>query len=392
MALRINLLRRRPEFFVFIGTLVLSFVVIATLKSDFVPGFDGSRYLHMAENPGASVDAPYVTRVLGPLVVWALPTSPSAGFWILTAASFATAATLLFCLLRDLTGSWRRALGGVAVFLAAAATPNLRNPFLLDAFSYCFLLAAILAAMRQRWWWLVLLMPLALLTRDALVVLVAPALLVLSARRREAWLPLTAAAGVTVAVWFLLNHTSVVLGFVPPHLNNFSHETIQSILDYERRFGSLPKVATSSVLFVFGAVWLAPLISGSAIWRHEWARAAAASGVVAILLAPFVADWTRALGYAFPLVVIAVALLPRGDQLFWTCALAACIASMNYGVQSMPSSSGRYLCEGTILLLEIVILFALSRQPDDAYCWATSQSARQSREATGPTPPVRQQS
>ena len=319
----------------------------------------------MAENPGARVEAPYVTRVLGPLVVWALPTGPDAGFWILTAASFATAAALLYCLLGEVTGSRRRALGGVAVFLAACSTPNIRDPYLIDAFSYCFLLAAIFLAVRQRWWPLVLLMPLALLTRDALIALIAPALLVLAFGRPKAWQPLATAAGVTVVVWVLLNKTSLVLGFVPPHLNNFSHENVDFVLDYERKFGSLSKVAFSAILFAFGAVWLTPLIAASSIRRDLSARAVAASGFVALLLAPFVADWVRALDYAFPLVITAVALLPRGDQLRGTFALAGCLAVMNYGVASMSPGNAKYLFEALISLVEIAILFALSR-PQDA--------------------------
>ncbi|MFL5902032.1 MAG: hypothetical protein ACJ75S_12660 [Solirubrobacterales bacterium] len=365
MAPQIDLLRRRPEFFVFLGTLVLSFIAIAVFEAGRVPGNDGSQYLLMAEDPGAQVAAPYVTRVLGPLVVWALPTGPSAGFWILTAASFATAATLLFSLLEDMTGSKRRALGGVAVFLAAASTPNLRNPYLLDAFSYCLLLGVILMAVRQRWWSLVLLMPLALLTRDPLIVLAAPAVLILAIGRREAWLPLAVTAAVTVGVWLLLNKTSLVLGFVPTHKEDyFSAEQIHHVLRYERRYGSLSKVAVSSVIFSFGAVWLAPLISRSAIWRNKAARATAASGVVAILLAPFITDWIRALGYAFPLIITAVALLPRGDQLHGTLALAMCVAAMNFGIQPMLTGGAKYLLEATALLLEIIILFTLSRRPN----------------------------
>lgn len=195
MASQIDLLRRRPGLFVFLGALVLSFIAIAVFERGDIPGKDGSQYLLMAEDPGAHVTAPYVTRVLGPLLVWALPTGSSAGFWLLTAASFATAATLLSLLLRDLTGSRRRALGGVAVFLATVSTPNIRDPFLLDAFSYCFLLAVILMAGRKRWWSLVLIVPLALLAREALILFIAPALLILATGRREARLPLAVQRG-----------------------------------------------------------------------------------------------------------------------------------------------------------------------------------------------------
>ncbi len=345
---------------VFVATAAAALFAMAIFESPDSPGPDGTKYLTMAADPGAQVGAPYVTRVLAPLIVWALPLDNETAFRLLTGLSFGVAAALLYWLLADRTGSWRCSAGGVAIFIAGATTTNIHDPFLIDAFCYAVLMVAIVLAVQRRWWWLVAVMPLAVLTRDALVALAAPALVVLALRRRESWLPLAITACATVAVWVLLNKTSLVLGFVPPQLNNFSRESFESVLDYERQFGSLPKVAFSSVMFVFGAVWLAPFFAASSIRRNEWALAVAASGIAAVLVAPFVTDWTRALGYAFPLIATSVALLRRSDRLLWTLTLALSIAVSNYGVQNLDGGAVKYLLEFTVCALQIAILYALS--------------------------------
>ena len=356
-----RLLTRQPEVFVFLGVLAVGAGAIAVFEDPRSPHFDGTRYLEMAVDPGARVDAPYVTRVLGPLLVWALPVDERTGFRILTALSFAVAAAVLYRLLIEWTGCWRRAAGGVGVFLGAATTPNIRDPFIIDAFSYCFIIAGLILAARGRWWWLLVVVPLGLLARDAIVVLLAPALFLYAVWHRRARLPLAVVAGTAATVWILLNETSLVLGFTPPQLNQFSRENIDSVLDYERQMGALPNVVFRSVAFSFGAVWLAAFLAAASIRRYQWACAAAASGIVAVLLTPFVTDWTRALGYAFPLIVAALVLLPRADRLRATWTLALCLAVANYGVQTMSGGVTKQVLQVAFLAAEAAILVALWR-------------------------------
>jgi hypothetical protein len=319
----------------------------------------------MAADPGAHVQAPYVTRVLGPLIVSGLPVDERTGFRILTVVSFAAAAALLYALLAEWTGSWRRALGGVAVFLAATTAPNVRDPFLIDGLSFCFILAALLLATRRLWWWLVPLAVLAVLARDSIVILLAPALVLIAIRRREARAALGAAAVAAATTWFVLNDTSLILGFDPPLYNNFSRETLDMVLDYERGLGSLPGVAFRAVAFTFGALWLAPLLAHRALLRHELARAAAAAGLLAIALAPFVANWNRSIGYAFPLVIGAVALLPSAARLRPVLALAACVALTDYWVQFRPGGVVRYGSEVILLAAAAAIVVWLGRPSRD---------------------------
>src|SRR3954454_23396473 len=109
---------------VFVAAAALATAAVALFEQSSSPGFDGRRYLAMAADPGAHVQAPYVTRVLAPLVVWALPFDEQAGFRVVTVLSFALAAALLYLLLAEWGASPRLALGGVAVFLAATSTAN----------------------------------------------------------------------------------------------------------------------------------------------------------------------------------------------------------------------------------------------------------------------------
>lgn len=345
---------RWPGLWVFVATLSAAIAAIAVLGGG--PGGDGTSYLAMAQHPGLNAGAPYVTRVLGPLLVWIIPTDAATGFRALAAVSFALAAMLLYWFLDGLTGSRQRAVGGVLVFLAGTSVGNIEDPFLLDAISYCFVIGILLAAARERWWWLVILAPLALLTRDAIVALVLPGVAVFAAGRRRARVPLAVAAATVAVVWILLNKTSLILGYVPPELNNFSRGNIKHVLDYERALGGVPKVAISSVLFVFGAVWLVPALDATAIRRHRWAIAACASGIAAILLAPFVTDWTRALAYAFPLVCVGVALHPREPVLGAAISLAFLVAVADYGIAAMPGGGPKYLLEAVAVTVELCVL------------------------------------
>lgn len=359
----------RPEAVVAAVTVVAACVAIAVFESERAPGSDGQRYLEMAESPGAQVEAPYVTRLVGPLLVWALPVDEELGFRMLVALSLAVAGALAYVFLQGLTGSWRRAAGGVFVFLAGASTPNIRDPFLIDALSFALLMAMLVAAARNRWWWLVGLAPLALLTRDALMVIVAPALIVLAVGHRDAWVPLVLAGAATAAVGGLVYETSLVLGFEPARLNNFSSENIDAVLEYERQSGSLGKVAFSSVLFAYGAVWLAPLLAAKEIGRDRRSLAAAAAGVLAIMLAPFVTDWTRALTFAFPLIAVGIALLPGAHRLAATFSIAAGVAVMNFGAQSLSGGVLKYGLEIGIsgaLLAILISLMRSSNEPEPA--------------------------
>ena len=355
-----RLVRSRPAL-IFLAAVAAGAAAVAVLEQSTSPGFDGRRYLTMAEDPGAHVQAPYVTRVLAPLIVWALPLDERAGFRVLTVLSFALAAALLYLLLVSWGASERLALGGVAVFLAATSTANVRDPFLIDAFSYCFMIGVLLALARGRWWLVVPLLLAAVFTRDAIVVLVAPALVVYALRHREARVPLLAAAAAAGAGWLILTHTSVVLGFDPPSYNNFSRSTFDSVLDYERQLGPLPKVAYRAFLFSFGALWIVPLARVPAARRAPWALAAVLCGVLALVLAPFVSDWTRALSYAFPAVLAGLVLLKRDQSLRALLVLAACVAVANYGVQYTEGGAARYALEFGTLAVEAGLLLVLAR-------------------------------
>jgi hypothetical protein len=354
---------------VFVATAALAAAAVALFEQSNSPGFDGRRYLAMAHDPGAHVQAPYVTRVLAPLVVWALPLDERAGFRVLTVLSFAIAATLLYLLLVTWGASPRVGLGGVAVFLAATSTANMRDPFLIDGFSYCFIVGVLLALARRRPWLVVPLLVAAVFARDAIVVLVVPALVVYGIRTSAARLPLLIAAAAAVVAWLILTHTSLVLGF--------SRRTLDMVLDYERALGPLPKVAYRAFVFSFGALWLLPLVRAPAMRHRHWAVAAALCGLAAVVLAPSVTDWTRALSYAFPAVLAGLVLMARDEALGLILTLALSVAIANYGVQYAGGGALRYGLTVGILAIEGAVLFALARRPG-----RQMTAAREGTEAT----------
>lgn len=264
----------------------------------------------MAADPGAHVQAPYATLVPAPPLVWALPLDERAGFRVLTVVSFALAAALA-CLLR---ASPRLGLTGAAIVLVATSTANVRDPFLIDAFSYCFILGVLLALTRRRWWLVVPLLVVAVFARDAIVVLVAPALVVYAVRSRDARIPLLVAAAAAVGARLALTHTSLVLGFGPQATTT-----------------SLARRST-------------PCSTTSGAW-----------------------DRCR----RFPAVLAALVLVARERRLRFTLLLAACVAVANYAVQFTAGGATRYALELGTGAVEAAVLMVVLQGP-----WARRRSVR----------------
>jgi hypothetical protein len=116
---------------------------------------DGPYYVAFAEShlQHGAASTWHARRVLGPLIVAALPLSALAGFHILTVASLLVASLLTWFAALSLGLHRRRAAIAIVFFLGSwAAAPNLREYALVDPLAWAFVAAIWLATAHRRWW------------------------------------------------------------------------------------------------------------------------------------------------------------------------------------------------------------------------------------------------
>jgi hypothetical protein len=114
---------------------------------------DGQHYIEFVRNNlqhGAS--SWHERRLLGPLIVRALPLETQTGFFVLTTVSLAITAVLTWLAARALIRDEHRALAAIPlVFGTWVVAPNLREYGLIDPLALAFVAAVWLATVHQRW-------------------------------------------------------------------------------------------------------------------------------------------------------------------------------------------------------------------------------------------------
>lgn len=343
----------RRDLLVFLGALAVGSVAM-TVFHDAKPNYDGIQYLRMAEHPLARTPPPYLTRVLVPAVVTALPLSARAGFVVVTLVCLAASATLLRRLLLAVGLVEDEALVGVAVFGVTGASISIVHPFLIDAPTFALLFAALLVAVTSRWWWLIAIAPAAFLVRDSTVALIAPAVAIAGWRDRERSVrPIATATIVTAVVVVVVMFTGLLFGSPPPRQNNFTASYFRHILEYERIFGSLPKVIVATLVFTFGGLWAAPFVRA----RDAAGRllVLSASAAVAVMLTPFVTDWLRSLLFTAPLVCACVGLAVGASRARGAVAIAA-TGLLVFVVQPLDGSGAKAAAELALVMCQVAAL------------------------------------
>src|SRR5215216_1091789 len=137
-----------------VGLIVLGLAALVWLIPAAPLTGDGQHYIEFVRNNlqhGAS--SWHERRLLGPLIVRALPFDALDGFFLLTVVSLAMTALLTWLSARaTIEGTWRALLAVPLVFDTWVVAPNIREYGLIDPLAWAFVAGVWLPTVRQRWW------------------------------------------------------------------------------------------------------------------------------------------------------------------------------------------------------------------------------------------------
>jgi hypothetical protein len=278
---------------------------------------DGQYYIQFVRNNlqhGAS--SWHERRILGPLIVRALPLDAQAGFFVLTTGSLAIAAGLTWLAARAVVSrdEWR-ALVAIPLFFGTwVVAPNLREYGLVDPLAWAFVAGVWLATIQRRWWLAAGVAAVGVLAKEV-VVLAAVAAAAAAWDRRQPWV----AAGVAApAVMVALLLTIVFPGS--------GTDATAYLGDWVRK-GLFSNGVGRAVFLLFasyGALWLLVPRAWLSSGLPEHVRRAAAVLFIAVPLLPLVGSPERMEEAIFPAIVTAALVATRTWKLpvLWLLAVA----------------------------------------------------------------------
>ena len=306
---------------------------------------DGQHYIAFVRNNlqhGAS--SWHERRLLGPLLVRAMPVDAQDGFFILTMVSIALTALLTWLAARELMDDEARALVAVPLLFGTwVIAPNVREFGLVDPLAWVFVAAAWLFTIRQQWLWVALVAALGVLAKEV-VLLAALAGAAAAWRRGQPWRPIAVAAPALVVV--------VALTLLFPG----SGTDAGAYLFKWVRDGLFSNgVARAGFLFFasYGALWL--------LWPRAWPslpahlRRAMVVYLLAALALPLVGSPERMEEAIFPAVITAALLATRTwpAGLVWALALGGAVFAARVGgdarLPTVLAWSGLALAVGLVL-------------------------------------------
>lgn len=184
-----------------LGLIVVGLAVLVWLIPAAPMTGDGQYYIQFVRNNlqhGAS--SWHERRLLGPLLVRAMPVDAEVGFFILTTLSLAVTAALTWLAARDLTRSEPRALLAIPLLLGTwVVAPNLREFGLVDPLAWAFVAGVWLATVRRQWWLAAVVAAVGVVAKEV-VVLAAVAAAAAAFDRRRPWLAVGVAAPAVLVV------------------------------------------------------------------------------------------------------------------------------------------------------------------------------------------------
>jgi hypothetical protein len=285
---------------------------------------DGQYYIQFVRNGlqhGAS--SWHERRLLGPLIVRALPLDALDGFFVLTCVSLAITALLTWQAARELLpGDEPRALAAIPLLFGTwVIAPNLREFGLVDPLAWVFVAGVWLATIRRQWWLAGLIAAVGVVAKEV-VVLAAVAAAAAAFDRRKPWLTVAVAApAILVAIGLTIafpgsgaDATAYVFKWVRDGL--FSN--------------GVPRAAF--LLFAsYAALWVLLPRAWPAMPDHL--RRAAVVYVAAAVLLPLVGSPERMEEAIFPLIISAALLATRAWSvgLVWLLAIATDLFAARVG-------------------------------------------------------------
>jgi hypothetical protein len=284
---------------------------------------DGQHYIEFVRNNlqhGAS--SWHERRLLGPVIVRAMPLDAQAGFFVLTTVSLAVTAGLTWLAAREVVhDEWRAVLAIPLLFGTWVVAPNLREYGLVDPLAWVFVAGIWLTTIRKQWWLVVILGAVGVVAKEV-VALAAVAASAPAWDRRKPWIALCVAAP---ALGIVLLLTVLVPG---------SGTDAGAYLGDWVRKGLFSNGVGRAVFLLFasyGALWLLLPRAWSRFPKHLQRSAA-----VFLLAAPFlplVGSPERMEEAIFPAVVTAALLATRtlSPRLVWALALGSVLFAARIG-------------------------------------------------------------
>jgi hypothetical protein len=284
---------------------------------------DGQHYIEFVRNNlqhGAS--SWHERRLLGPLIVRALPMDAQNGFFVLTTVSLAITALLTWLAARELVDDEIRALASIPLLFGTwVVAPNLREFGLVDPLAWVFVAAVWLATLRKKWLLAAVLAAVGVVAKE-IVALAAVAAAVAAFDRRQPAKALGVAAPALIVV--------VLLTLLFPGSGT---DAGAYVFDWVRK-GLFSNGVGQAIFLLFasyGALWLL-LPKGFSLLPSSMRRAATVF-LIAELLLPLVGSPERMEEAIFPLVVSAALLATRShnETLVWALALGNMVFAARIG-------------------------------------------------------------
>jgi hypothetical protein len=273
---------------------------------------DGQHYIEFVRNNlqhGAS--SWHERRLLGPLIVRALPLDAQDGFFVLTTVSLAVTALLTWLAARALIDDELRAQAAIPLLFGTwVVAPNLREFGLVDPLAWAFVAAIWLLTIRQQWLAVAAIAAVGVVAKEV-VALAAVAAAAAAFDRRRPWLAVAVAAPAVLVV--------VLLTVLFPGSGT---DAGAYVFDWVRK-GLFSNGVGQAVFLLFasyGALWL--LLPKAWPQLPTYLQRAAAVFLSAALLLPLVGSPERMEEAIFPLVVSAALLATRSQTLVLVWALA----------------------------------------------------------------------
>ncbi len=132
---------------------------------------DGQHYIEFVRNNlqhGAS--SWHERRLLGPIIVRALPLDAQDGFFVLTTVSLGLTALLTWLAARELVSEKWHALAAIPLLFGTwVLAPNLREFGLIDPLAWVFVAGVWLATVRRQWWLAAVLAAIGVIAKEIVV-------------------------------------------------------------------------------------------------------------------------------------------------------------------------------------------------------------------------------
>jgi hypothetical protein len=314
-----------------LGLIVLGLGVLVWLIPAAPMTGDGQHYIEFVRNNlqhGAS--SWHARRLLGPLIVRALPLDAQDGFFVLTSVSLAVTAALTWLAARELVQDEPRALLAIPLLFGTwVVAPNLREFGLIDPLAWVFVAGVWLATVRRQWWLAASLAAVGVLAKEvvALSALAAAA---------AAWNPRRPLVAASVLAPAILVAVGLMLVF-PGSGTDAAGYVLKWVRD--GLFSNGVPRALFLVFAAYGALWLLCFRAWPRLAPHL--QRAASVYFVAALVLPFVGSPERMEEAIFPVVVGSALVATRTWSLLavWVLALGSSLFAARVGGDArLPSA------------------------------------------------------